>query len=244
VFVFRGSVAQSASFRPISVGRPSVFFGHALKQALQSRGIEIRGRVVRRTIPPTTLNGMQPLVTHVTPLADVLWRCNAYSQNLFAECLLKSLVAYGPSGNRSGQPGSWTGGVRVLRATLTELGLDLHGAVLRDGSGLSHQNRVTAGQVAELLAIMRRHRHSAVFLESLSVAGREGTLWRRLSEPALRGRIRGKSGTIAGVHTLAGYATRPDRVTLSFALLLNGREPDHFQRQVCRILVAAGGPHQ
>jgi D-alanyl-D-alanine carboxypeptidase/D-alanyl-D-alanine-endopeptidase (penicillin-binding protein 4) len=240
VFVLRGTVAHAADLRPTSVGRPSVFFGHALKLALESRGIEVTGEVVRRTIPSAALADAPPLAVHSTPLSDVLWRCNAFSQNLFAECLLKSLAAYEPGGGRSGRPGNWEGGVQVLHATLSDLGLTLDGAVVRDGSGLSHENRVTAEQVARLLSTMWHHRHSAVFLGSLSVAGRVGTLRHRLDEPLLRERIRGKSGTIRGVRALAGYVARPDGTTLSFALLVNGAETDDLSRQVCRLLVEAG----
>ncbi|HUU95876.1 MAG TPA: D-alanyl-D-alanine carboxypeptidase/D-alanyl-D-alanine-endopeptidase [Phycisphaerae bacterium] len=240
VFVFRGTVARTADLRPTSVGRPSVFFGHALRLALESRGIDVAGQVVRRNLSPTAVAEATPLATHSTPLPDVLWRCNAFSQNLFAECLLKSLAAYEPSGGRSGRPGSWEDGVRVLHATLSDLGLTLEGAVFRDGSGLSHENRVAAGQVVQLLSTMWRHRHSGVFLENLSVAGREGTLRHQLDEPLLRERIRGKTGTIRGVRALAGYAARPDGTTLSFALLVNGVGANDLARQVCRVLVEAG----
>ena len=240
VFVFRGTVARTADLRPTSVGRPSVFFGHALKLALESRGTAVTGQVVRRTIPSAVLADATPLATHSTPLPDVLWRCNAFSQNLFAECVLKSLAAYEPGGGRSGRPGSWEDGVRVLHATLSDLGLTLEGAVFRDGSGLSHENRVTAEQVVQVLSIMWRHRHSGMFRESLSVAGREGTLRRRLDEPLLRERIRGKTGTIRGVRALAGYATRLDGTTLSFALLVNGVGANDLARQVCHVLVEAG----
>ena len=240
VFVFRGTVARTADLRPTSVGRPSVFFGHALKLALESRGTAVTGQVVRRTIPSAVLADATPLATHSTPLPDVLWRCNAFSQNLFGECLLKSLAAYEPSGGRSGRPGSWEDGVRVLHVTLSDLGLTLEGAVFRDGSGLSHENRVTAEQVVQVLSIMWRHRHSGMFRESLSVAGREGTLRRRLDEPLLRERIRGKTGTIRGVRALAGYATRLDGTTLSFALLVNGVGANDLARQVCHVLVEAG----
>ena len=240
VFVFRGTVARTANLRPTSVGRPSVFFGHALRLALESRGTAVTGQVVRRTIPSAVLADATPLATHSTPLPDVLWRCNAFSQNLFAECLLKSLVAYEPGGGRSGRPGNWEDGARLLHGILSDLGLSLEGAVFRDGSGLSHENRVTAEQVVQVLSIMWRHRHSGMFRESLSVAGREGTLRRRLDEPLLRERIRGKTGTIRGVRALAGYATRLDGTTLSFALLVNGVGANDLARQVCHVLVEAG----
>jgi D-alanyl-D-alanine carboxypeptidase/D-alanyl-D-alanine-endopeptidase (penicillin-binding protein 4) len=240
VFVFRGTVARTADLRPTAIGRPSVFFGHALRLALQSRGIAVAGQVVRRNLSPAALAEATPLALHSTPLPDVLWRCNAFSQNLFAECLLKSLVAYEPGGRRSGRPGSWEEGTRLLHAILSDLGLSLEGAVFRDGSGLSHENRVTAGQVVRLLSTMWGHRHGDAFRESLSVAGRAGTLRQRLDDPLLRDRIRGKTGTIRGVRALAGYVARPDGTTLSFALLVNGPGTNHLPREVCRVLVEAG----
>ena len=131
-------------------------------------------------------------------------------QNLFAECLLKSLAAYGPDGRRTGQPGGWESGAAIVRATLSKLGVDLTGAVLRDGSGLSHSNRASAAQIVRLLAIMKRHRHADVFLESLAVPGELGSMRRRYARIGPGGRLRAKTGTLAQVHSLAGYVERAD----------------------------------
>ena len=177
------------------------------------------------------------LATHSTSLRDVLWRSNTFSQNFFAECLLKSLAAYGPDGQRTGEPGSWERGEDVLQATLKKLGVALDGAVLRDGSGLSHQNRVTAQQVVKLLTTMRRHRAAEVFVGSLAAPGEPGTMQRRYALPELRGRLRGKTGTIQGVQTLAGYVSRADGTTLAFALLINGNDAATLPIRVCRALV-------
>jgi len=240
IFEFRGSAAREDELAPVSAGRPSVFFGHALRQGLASRGIEVRGEVVRRVVPPEARSAATALLTHTTALHDVLWRANNFSQNLFAECLLKSLAAYGQNGRRSGRPGTWADGVAVERAALEQLGLSLDGATLRDGSGLSHNNRVTAEQTARLLSILWRHAAREVYLESLAEPGEDGTMRRRFTQPALRGRLRGKTGTLAGVNTLAGYITRDDGVTLAFAVLTEGElAPDFFSR-VCLTLVDAG----
>ena len=157
---------------------------------------------------------------------------------MFAECLLKSLAAYEPDGRRSGTAGSWEAGERVLRATLTKLGLDLSDATLRDGSGLSHTNAVTATQLTRLLIQMRRHRYVDVFLKSLARAGELGSMKNRYNDPALRGRLVGKTGTIEGVHTLAGYITRQDGSVVAFAMLLNGPADQNLLVQVCKVLVA------
>lgn len=242
VFELHGTVTRSGTLDPVSAREPTVFFGHALQRALARHGIEVRGEVISRRLSAEKLSGAALLATHTTGLPDVLWRCNAFSQNLFAECLLKSLAAYEPGGRRSARPGSWDAGRGVLKVTLADLGLDLTTAIIRDGSGLSHSNRLTAAQITRLLILMRRHRHADVFLGSLAVPGEPGSLERRHADPVLRGRLRGKTGTIRGVRCLAGYLTRRDHTVLAFGLLINGKSDATFARQLCRILLDADGP--
>lgn len=220
VFEFRGSVARSGPLGPVAVHRPSVFFGHALRRALESAGGGAEIEVVRRTPLSVDAAAGPPLLVHRTPLEDVLWRSNTFSQNLFAECLLKSLVAYDSGGRRGGRPGNWTGGAAVLRDTLRTVGVDLAGASIVDGSGLSHENRVTGDQIVALLVAMHNHPLARPFIESLAQPAQDGTL-RNKRDPLLIGSLRAKTGTIRSVHALAGYLTRDD-ATLAFAVLVNG----------------------
>jgi len=235
-FELSGTVARSAALRPVAVRQPTIFFGQALRQALEQRGIRVTGSVVRREL--TALVGPEPpLARSTTSLVDVLWRANTHSQNLFAECLIKSLVAYERDGRRSGVAGNWDGGRAVLLDTLRALGVDMTGATIRDGSGLSHQNRVTARQVVTLLTVMRRHPHAEVFVNSLAAAGEPGSMQHRFADAALRGRLRGKTGSLDGVRSLAGYLQRPDGHLLAFALLANTDDAVDLPVDVCRMLL-------
>ena len=241
IFEFRGPVARDDQFKPISVRRPTVFFGFALQHALEQRGVMLDGRVVRRMLTPTALAEAELLDVRSTSLRHILWRCNTFSQNMFAECLLKSLAAYEPDGSRSGIEGSWEVGIRRLEETLWQLGIDLEGAILRDGSGLSHESRVTAEQVVQLLAHMRRHQQGDLFVASLAQPGQEGTLrHRRWAAPALQNRLRAKTGTLKDVRSLAGYVQRPDGRTLAFALLINGDSSPAIRVQFAEALAEAG----
>lgn len=236
-FELSGTVARSGQLDPVAARHPTVFFGHALHRALTKRGIVIRGSVVRRRITTTEQSAAKLVAEHRTPLRDVIWRCNNFSQNLFAECLMKSLAAYGPGGERSGVAGSWDAARPILLHTLREVGVDLSGASLRDGSGLSHSNRLSARQLVDLLIRMRRHEHADMFITSLAEPARPGSIRTRYDDPALRGRLRAKTGTISGVRCLAGYLSRPDGHTLAFALLINGTAPRSMPRQVCMSLL-------
>ncbi len=236
-----GTAAKGGALNPVCVRRPGAFFGAALKEAFEKRGIQVQGRVACRRLPADAVAQATPVATYRTPLPDVLWRANTFSQNLFAECLLKSLGAYGADGRPTGGPGSWDGGRAVLLETLGRMGVDMSGAAIRDGSGLSHQNHVTAGQIARLLVLMRRHRHADVFLASLAEAGELGSMRNRYSDPALRGRLRGKTGSIQGVRGLAGYLTRPDGKVLAFALLMNTEAGADLPVQACRAMLDGNG---
>jgi serine-type D-Ala-D-Ala carboxypeptidase/endopeptidase (penicillin-binding protein 4) len=66
---------------------------------------------------------------------------------------------------------------------------------------------VTAHGMAALLAAMERHRYAAAFRDSLPVAGVDGTLATRMEQPALRGKVVAKTGTIRHVNALGGYVT-------------------------------------
>ncbi len=222
IFEFKGTLKRGGELEPIAVNRPTVFFGYVLRQAFESAGLGSDIPVVRRVIPAAALNAARPAVVHKTPLRDVVWRANTFSQNMFAECLLKSLEAYGPDGRRSGKPGSFAGGCGLVRETLKKAGVDLAGAQLVDGSGLSHENRVSARQIAALLVAMGKQSVGGIFRESLADAGEDGTMKNRFKDPVFDGRLVAKTGTLQNVHCLAGYYARKDGVTLAFAVLVNG----------------------
>ena len=59
------------------------------------------------------------------------------------------------------------------------------------------------------------------FVDSLAVAGKEGTLDDRMEGTAAAGRCRGKTGTINGVSNLSGYC-RSGKHMVAFSLLMNG----------------------
>lgn len=238
IFELSGTAAHDADLGSIACGQPAVFVGYAVRQALVEAGIPVTAGIVRRTTTPSALQRATLLATHRTAMPELIWRTNKYSQNLFAECLFKSLAAYGPDGHPTGQPGSWDAARPILRRTLESLGLDTRGAVFRDGSGLSHGNRVSAAQVAALLAIMDRHRQREVFLASLAEPGQEGSMRRRYADPALRGHLRGKTGSISGVRSLAGIIERDDGTRLAFALLINGTAPLDLPTRVTKAILS------
>ena len=95
-------------------------------------------------------------------------------------------------------------------------------AQIVDGSGLSRANRVAPRDVGRLLLNAREQPWFDAFYRSLPLAGKSGTLHKRMRGTRASGRCRAKTGTLSGVTALAGYCRAPDGDAMSFALLMNG----------------------
>ena len=82
----------------------------------------------------------------------------------------------------------------------------------RDGSGLAHQNRVSAMTLAQVLVKMYSDPKYKVLIEGLPVSGISGTLQNRFTttSPNGVGLVRAKTGSLRGVVTLAGYIDSAD----------------------------------
>ena len=150
------------------------------------------------------------------------------SNNSFTEVLGFQLAL------ATGHPSTFAGSVAAIEEQLTALGLWDDGAVLRDGSGLSRSNRVTANMLATALRAMSTDPRLSVILDGLPTAGVTGTLADRFTDqislPA-RGVARAKTGTLSFVSTLAGTTLTADGRQLTFAFLING-PPDGFSAKL------------
>ena len=149
-------------------------------------------------------------------LRDIVRATNLRSVNLYAETLLLHL------GKRAGGADDRAAGLAALRAFWTGRGVDLAGAFLQDGSGLSGTNGLTARQLAAVLARAAQDPVIAGALHaSLPVAGQSGGMRSLLRGDALAGNLRAKTGTLKRTRCLAGYVRTPSGRLRSFAVLLN-----------------------
>jgi D-alanyl-D-alanine carboxypeptidase/D-alanyl-D-alanine-endopeptidase (penicillin-binding protein 4) len=147
------------------------------------------------------------------PLLHLLRAVNRESDNFTAEILLKHLGAV-----RGGQ-GSTPAGAAVVLGALRDAGVSLAGVRIADGSGLSLLDRLTADALVDILAaawadpLLR-----GSFLASLAVAGRSGTLERRLRKPPAVGKVFAKTGTTSLASALSGFVVG----RYAFAVVQNG----------------------
>lgn len=139
---------------------------------------------------------------------------NVPSNNFAAEMLLKAL------GSRSGATGTLTSGTSAVRGALAAIGVRPRKLV--DGSGLSRANRSSPREVVDLLAQMNRRAALAEpFRSSLALAGRTGTVKRRMRATRAAANCRVKTGTLRSVSALAGYCRGRGGRDIGFALMFN-----------------------
>ena len=99
----------------------------------------------------------------------------------------------------------------------------MSGLVFYDGSGLSHDNRVSARHLVDLYDLMRSRSEGLAWERTFTVAGIKGTIGGRMGGPNTLGRFRGKTGTLNGVIALSGVLDhRHDGQRYHLAMLMNG----------------------
>jgi D-alanyl-D-alanine carboxypeptidase/D-alanyl-D-alanine-endopeptidase (penicillin-binding protein 4) len=141
------------------------------------------------------------------------------SDNFTAEILLKQL------GAGFGAQGTTAAGAEVVHRLLGEQQVPLAGVRIVDGSGLSRLDRLTVASVVGMLESSWLDQDlREILLSSLPVAGRSGTLRRRMGGTTAAGRVRAKTGTLNVASALSGYARRK----YAFSIIQNGSPVSHY----------------
>jgi D-alanyl-D-alanine carboxypeptidase/D-alanyl-D-alanine-endopeptidase (penicillin-binding protein 4) len=206
---------------------PAMYAATVLAETLQANGVKVSGKADRDLTARAALRSsgdattLRVLAIHETPLDAVLARANKDSMNLYAEAMCKRLGA-----EVSGAPGSWRNGTAALASFVQQkCGVPESELKLDDGCGLSKENRISANALARVLAFDFASPNRQKFINSLSVAGSDGTLDRRFKDAPfqdLRGRVFAKSGFVNGVSSLSGFVKAKDDRWYAFSILMNG----------------------
>ncbi|WP_233274673.1 D-alanyl-D-alanine carboxypeptidase/D-alanyl-D-alanine endopeptidase [Haladaptatus cibarius] len=146
------------------------------------------------------------------PVSELVREMNVPSDNFLAEQLART-VAREVRGD-----GSWNEWETVVSEFLEIR--DAGGARIRDGSGLSRYNLVSARGLVRVLEWVEKQPWSNTFFDSLPHPGK-GTLEERLSDVDCE--IRAKTGTLTGSRTLSGIVRRNGgNNDVMFSVLLGG----------------------
>jgi D-alanyl-D-alanine carboxypeptidase/D-alanyl-D-alanine-endopeptidase (penicillin-binding protein 4) len=157
---------------------------------------------VTRTTAPADARDLTSVQS--APLGEIVERTLAVSDNNAAEVLLRHV------GLAQRQEGSFTAGAAAALQVLGDLGIDTTGDRMFDGSGLSRQDLLSPETLAGVLRVAASGDRPELrpVVTGLPVAGFTGSLQYRFDRgPSdARGRVRAKTGTLTGVHGLAGVA--------------------------------------
>lgn len=191
----------------------SLLAASVLRSAFGDFGIDITGRVRAGNVPATTL-----LAEHVSaPLSDVCRLSNKPSNNFVAEAIYKTV-----GGELYGAPGTLAKGTRAIMDFLTSAGIKPGAYKIVNGSGLTHENRITPQDLSSLLRKIYYDLSVAPeFMSSLAIAGIDGTIRNRFMGTDAVGLVRAKTGTLNGVSALSGYVGDKDDV-LIFSIFVEG----------------------
>jgi serine-type D-Ala-D-Ala carboxypeptidase/endopeptidase (penicillin-binding protein 4) len=187
---------------------PAATAAATLAQALRGAGVRTSTAVALGTAPPFSTELAR---VESPPLTTIVNTTNVYSDNFFAEMLIKLL------GARFGGAGSTASGARVVEQFARGHGSAVHAV---DGSGLTRSNRASPMQVVGLLRSMRGDPVGDEFIQDLALTGHEGTVDDRTHGTAAYGRCRTKTGTLTGVSNLSGYCFNRSGKLMIFSILM------------------------
>lgn len=230
-----GSIPLRDRAQTLSLGieDPARYAALAFRQALEERGIEVMGGAEARHLYPDEIENIAgapggpgtdgtvraqdvELARRVSaPLLQDLQATAKTSLNLHAEMALRAV------GRARRGVGSRQAGMEELLAFLDEAGIDRNAYRFADGSGLARLNLVTPAAAVMLLRFMYASPMRENWLSLLPAAGQDGTLSARFGGTAAAGRVFAKTGTMAHVSSLSGYARKADGGWAAFSILAN-----------------------
>ncbi len=216
VLIVNGSLGINAGEQRsyFNIDQGALYAGHALKMMLREKNISLSGSIKKGSTPS---QAKQLVEFNSQQLREIVLLMNKFSNNFMADSLVKMIGI-----EAKGGAGSLSKGLDVLREEATALGINKNGFQITSGSGLARENRICAQQFIDIFK--SAYNNFTIFPElmsSLPIASVDGTLKKRMKDSAAAKRLRGKTGTIAGVSTLVGVVQSKGGELLAYAVLLN-----------------------
>jgi len=211
------------------VEEPDSYALEVLKWFFDIHGVKVKGKFKVKELPQEDVKLFYTYYSE--PLMTVIRDLNKHSNNFSADQLLKHLggIVYGP-------PATFEKGLTVIDDFAKVAGVDKSEYHFTNGSGLSHENRVSTEAIVKLLNyVYSNFQIMPDFLSSLSIASADGTIRKRFFGTPCELKTRAKTGSIDGVASIAGYTTNSKSDIISFAIIANNFEPKKY-REVSEIL--------
>ncbi len=232
----------------IAVHHPAELTANLFNEALKRAGIILTGKILfadaslRSTLAPSEpeKNSLLELAAvESPPLSEIIRILNKFSQNLYAELLLRTL------GRLKGNPekDSDEAGVEVVKDFLNKAGINTNKLAIYDGSGLSRKDLINVFSTTQLLQHISKSSSFEVFRASLPIAGVDGTLRRRMLSTSAYQNVRAKTGTLSNTSSLSGYVTSNSGEVFIFSIMIDNvttdlRQALSLEDKICQLLAS------
>ena len=196
----------------------NTYFGLLFKQLWEQLGGTWNGAVIAAPLPE---NATLLAQFESAQLAEIIRDINKYSNNVMARNLFLTLGAA-----IRGAPASPARSADAINDWLAVKGTRFLELVLKNGSGLSREERISAQHLGWLL---NSAFHSTVFAElesSLPIVAVDGTMKKRLVLGSISGHAHIKSGSLQDVRAIAGYVFDVQRRRIIVVCLINHPNAD------------------
>ena len=205
-------------------------------QGFSTQGYNAFDKLADTLVRPKNLKELH--VTDSPSLKDIIRSCNTESNNIYAETLLRTL------GKDISGSACYDSSLVALDKVLKDIGVSrrdssgrLTDGIIRDGSGLTRNNLVSASFMCRFLRAMMDSPVYRDYISTIPQPGLQGTVkpCLRLLPSGERRRVKMKSGSMTGIRCYSGYVTpAPGSThprTLVFSLLINNTTADQYQQR-------------
>jgi serine-type D-Ala-D-Ala carboxypeptidase/endopeptidase (penicillin-binding protein 4) len=204
VMTIRGEIplSQKAFTVKGAMPHPAAVFKAQLESSLEKMGIICLGVSTDEKVAKDAEGSImvEEYLRWESPrLEELIAHTLLTSDNLYAEHFTRHIAL------ALGANGSLSEGVDAITAWAQEKGMDISAIQIKDGSGLSRSNAVTADFMVDLLSHLTVESYFPEFSLGLSIAGRTGGMKRIGKGTSIEGRLIGKSGYIEGARGYVGY---------------------------------------
>jgi len=228
---FSGKISRNCGNRKICkvITKPHLSFYYTLKKKMKQRGITIKGRLKLRRTPS---KAKYLFSHHSAPLEEIISITAKKSNNVFARQLL---LALGTTQYR--RPSTLSKGRNAIEKILNRhYILEKGKTFIENGSGLSRISKVTAQSLGNLLTHASQT-YGQRWMDTLSIAGIDGTIRRRFRNSSVFGRAWMKTGTIRRVANIAGYVEGASGERYVVVVLVNDRYSSKYGRKLANRVI-------
>lgn len=232
-----GRLAKNASLYFEEFNRnPVLSYAGAVFYRLNNNGITVEGKFTKLTDRKSQDYSKFTILGEISkPINLLINEMNKNSNNYYAENLFKFNAA------TADKDKLLSNSAKILLDSLMDsyFGNNKTDIKIFDGSGLSRRNRLSASLLIEILKHITTTNYFGSFLSSLAIAGRDGTLEKRMRGTAAELKVFAKTGTHRDVSGLSGIVQTNEGEIFLFAFLFNGGGVGSyklFENQMCEII--------